>query len=144
MSPNLQFLVAYDIANTFSDLQLVTCLVVIVGGIKDLDDGSRISTYRFMIATDLALLCTLTHLPSLVVTRSVHGSVKLKRPRPRELRGGGAPRPRVAHLPHGRWVCAVELCLLGHCVRGDLRQGPAGQRDESRGRSQKAGPRTNH
>ncbi|KAK2021568.1 hypothetical protein LX32DRAFT_687717 [Colletotrichum zoysiae] len=61
MSPNLQFLVAYNIANTFSDLQLATCLAAIVGGINDLDDGSRKSTYRFMIA----------HRPCLVI---VHGS----------------------------------------------------------------------
>ncbi|KZL80228.1 hypothetical protein CI238_06537 [Colletotrichum incanum] len=34
------------------------------------------SPYHFMIVTDLACFCTLTHLLSLVVTRSVHDSVK--------------------------------------------------------------------
>ncbi|KAK1967820.1 hypothetical protein LY78DRAFT_575500 [Colletotrichum sublineola] len=43
MNPDLQSLVAYDLVNTFSDLQLVTGLAVLVGGIKELAD-SRIST----------------------------------------------------------------------------------------------------
>ncbi|KAK2008056.1 hypothetical protein LZ32DRAFT_631877 [Colletotrichum eremochloae] len=61
------------------DLQLVTGLAVLVGGIKELAD-SRISTYHFMIVTDLAWFCTLTHLLSLVVTRSMRDSVKRTHP----------------------------------------------------------------
>ncbi|KDN61920.1 hypothetical protein CSUB01_09930 [Colletotrichum sublineola] len=79
MNPDLQSLVAYDLVNTFSDLQLVTGLAVLVGGIKELAD-SRISTYHFMIVTDLAWFCTLTHLLSLVVTRSMRDSVKRTHP----------------------------------------------------------------
>ncbi|GKT89328.1 hypothetical protein Ct61P_07178 [Colletotrichum tofieldiae] len=79
MNPDLQSLVAYDLVNAFSDLQLVTGLAVLVGGIKELADG-KISTYHFMIVTDLAWFCTLTHLLSLVVTRSVRDSVKRTHP----------------------------------------------------------------
>ncbi|OBR04618.1 hypothetical protein CH63R_11321 [Colletotrichum higginsianum IMI 349063] len=42
MDPDLHSLVAYDLVNTFSDLQLVTGLVVLVGGIKELGDGSAL------------------------------------------------------------------------------------------------------
>ncbi|OLN96301.1 hypothetical protein CCHL11_04502 [Colletotrichum chlorophyti] len=75
MNPDVQSLVAYDLVNTFSDLQLVTGLAVLVGGIKQLHDGT-ISTYHFMIVTDLAWFCTNTHLLSLVVSRSLRDSVK--------------------------------------------------------------------
>ncbi|KAK1991044.1 hypothetical protein LX36DRAFT_619874 [Colletotrichum falcatum] len=79
MNPDLQSLVAYDLVNAFSDLQLVTGLAVLVGGIKDLAAGS-ISTYHFLIVTDLAWFCTLAHLLSLVVTRSARDSVKRTHP----------------------------------------------------------------
>ncbi|TIC94132.1 hypothetical protein CH35J_009057 [Colletotrichum higginsianum] len=42
MDPDLHSLVAYDLVNTFSDLQLVTGLVVLVDGIKELGDGSAL------------------------------------------------------------------------------------------------------
>ncbi|WYZ42546.1 hypothetical protein EsH8_VI_000245 [Colletotrichum jinshuiense] len=79
MNPNVHALVAYDLVNTLSDLQLVTGLAILVGGMKHLFD-SMISTYQFMIVTDLAWFCTNTHLLSLVVIRSMRNSVKRTRP----------------------------------------------------------------
>ncbi|EFQ31340.1 hypothetical protein CGRA01v4_10651 [Colletotrichum graminicola] len=75
LPPSARYLV-----NTFSELQLVTGLAVLVGGIKDVADGS-ISTYHFLIVTDLAWFCTLAHLLSLAVTRSMRDSVKRTHPR---------------------------------------------------------------
>ncbi|KAL0938535.1 uncharacterized protein CTRU02_205145 [Colletotrichum truncatum] len=79
MNPNIQALVAYDLVNTLSDLQLVTGLAILTGGMKQLFDGT-ISTYHFMIVTDLAWFCSNTHLFSLLVITSMHNSVKRTHP----------------------------------------------------------------
>ncbi|KAF9873866.1 hypothetical protein CkaCkLH20_08600 [Colletotrichum karsti] len=79
MNPNLQALVAYDLVNTLSDLQLVTGVAILIAGMKQLVDGS-ISTYHFMIVTDLAWFCSNTHLFSLLVITSMHDSVKRTSP----------------------------------------------------------------
>ncbi|KAK1450264.1 hypothetical protein CMEL01_07600 [Colletotrichum melonis] len=79
MNPDLYSLVAYDLVNTFSDLQLVTGLAVLVAGIKELVD-EKISIYHFLIVTDLAWFCTNAHLLSLVVTRGFSDSVKRTHP----------------------------------------------------------------
>ncbi|TDZ46951.1 hypothetical protein CTRI78_v008776 [Colletotrichum trifolii] len=79
LNPDVQALVAYDLVNTFSDLQLVTGMAVLVGGLKQLQDGT-LSTYHFMIVTDLAWFCTGTHLFSLQVVTSMRDSVKRTHP----------------------------------------------------------------
>ncbi|KAK1689514.1 hypothetical protein BDP55DRAFT_653374 [Colletotrichum godetiae] len=78
-SPDLQSLVAYDLVNTFSDLQLVTGLAVLVAGFSELATGT-ISIYHSLIITDLAWFCTNSHLLSLAVTRSMRDSVKKTHP----------------------------------------------------------------
>lgn len=40
MNPNVHALVAYDLVNTLSDLQLVTGLAILVGGMKHLFDST--------------------------------------------------------------------------------------------------------
>ncbi|KAK1704494.1 hypothetical protein BDP67DRAFT_418192 [Colletotrichum lupini] len=78
-SPDLQSLIAHDLVNTFSDLQLVTGLAILVAGVKELADGT-ISVYHFFIITDLAWFCTNSHWLSLAVTRSMRDSVKRTHP----------------------------------------------------------------
>ncbi|KAK1517938.1 uncharacterized protein CCOS01_12195 [Colletotrichum costaricense] len=78
-SPDLQSLIAHDLVNTFSDLQLVTGLAILVAGVKELADGT-ISVYHFLIITDLAWFCTNSHLLSLAVTRRMRDSVKRTHP----------------------------------------------------------------
>ncbi|KAK6213631.1 hypothetical protein QIS74_09633 [Colletotrichum tabaci] len=119
MNPDLHSLVAYDLVNTFSDLQLVTGLAVLVGGIKELGDG-LISTYHFLIVTDFAWFYTFTHLLSLVVTRSVRDSVKRTHPRRYDAENSGlAARlaralrivlmaANVVMLSYAFWVAGYE------------------------------------
>ncbi|KAK1706446.1 uncharacterized protein BDZ83DRAFT_593724, partial [Colletotrichum acutatum] len=79
VSPDLQSLIAYDLVNTFSDLQLVTGLAILVAGFTELAQR-EISVYHFLIITDLAWFCTNSHLLSLVVTRRMRDSVKRTHP----------------------------------------------------------------
>lgn len=79
VSPDLQSLIAYDLVNTFSDLQLVTGLAILVAGFTEIAQR-KISVYHFLIITDLAWFCTNSHLLSMVVTRRMRDSVKRTHP----------------------------------------------------------------
>ncbi|KXH61434.1 hypothetical protein CSAL01_12238 [Colletotrichum salicis] len=79
VNPDLQALIAYDLVNTFSDLQLVTGLAILVAGFTEIAQR-KISVYHFLIVTDLAWFCTNSHLLSLVVTRNMRDSVKRTHP----------------------------------------------------------------
>lgn len=98
MNPDLQALVAYDLVNTLSDLQLVTGMAILVAGMKQLFEGT-ISTYHFMIVTDLAWFCSNTHLFSLLVITSMRDSVKRTHPERYNEQNMVLPRRMARALP---------------------------------------------
>uniref|UniRef100_L2FQJ9 Uncharacterized protein n=1 Tax=Colletotrichum fructicola (strain Nara gc5) TaxID=1213859 RepID=L2FQJ9_COLFN len=117
MNPDLQALVAYDLVNTLSDLQLVTGMAILVAGMKQLFEGT-ISTYHFMIVTDLAWFCSNTHLFSLLVITSMRDSVKRTHPERYNEQNMVLPRRMARALRIFFMATTVVLLLYALYVGG--------------------------